>query len=166
MKKIENDKEYILALFYCTLSFPELLFRSLDNFPHVFQSTKFWIMVVCWVRVQRVGFGQNRFQQYDGPTQKSHHMHHIQFQTNFPNAQFTDISTLDILQRLPLLLHKLDIIYQKIPSEIRPAQLAELPRSEFDSELFSHSEYVKFFATFATKVPFLTFCNKMSQVLI
>ena len=88
------------------------------------------------MRVQRVGFGQNRFQQYDGPTQKSHHMHHIQFQTNFPNAQFTDISTLDILQRLPLLLHKLDIIYQKIPSEIRPAQLAELPRSEFDPELF------------------------------
>ena len=23
-EKIENDKEYILALFYCTLSFPEL----------------------------------------------------------------------------------------------------------------------------------------------
>ena len=88
------------------------------------------------MRVQRVGFGQNRFQQYDGPTQKSHHMHHIQFQTNFPNAQFTDISTLDILQRLPLLLHKLDIIYKKNPSEIRPAQLAELPSSEFDPELF------------------------------
>ena len=88
------------------------------------------------MRVQRVGFGQNRFQQYDGPTQKSHHMHHIQFQTNFPNTQFTDISTLDILQRLPLLLHKLNIIYQKIPSEIRPAQLAELPRSKLDPELF------------------------------
>ena len=108
-----------------------------------------------------MGFGQNRFQQYDGPTQKSQHMHHIQFQTNFPNAQFTDISTLDILQRLPLLLHKLDIIYQKIPSEIRPAQLAELPRSEFDPELFPHSAYVKFFVTFATKVPYLTFCDKM-----
>ena len=27
----------------------------------------------------------------------------------------------------------------------RPAQLAELSRSEFDSELFSHSAYVKFF---------------------
>ena len=88
------------------------------------------------MRVQRVGFGQNRFQQYDGPTQKSHHMHHIQFQTNFPNAQFTDISTLDILQRLPLLLHKLDIIHQKIPSKIRPAHLTELPRSKLDPELF------------------------------
>ena len=28
---------------------------------------------------------------------------------------------------------------------IRPAQLAELPRSEFDPELFPHSAYVKFF---------------------
>ena len=28
---------------------------------------------------------------------------------------------------------------------LRPAQLAELPRSEFDPELFSHSAYVKFF---------------------
>ena len=161
-KKYENDKEYILVLFDCTFSFPELLFRSLDNFPHVFQNTKFWIMVVCWVRVQRVGFGQNRFQQYDGPTQKSQHMHHIQFQTNFPNTQFTDISTLDILQRLPLLLHKLDIIYQKIPSEIRRAQLAELPRSKLDPELFPHSTYV----TFATKVQYLRFCNKMWQILM
>ena len=88
------------------------------------------------MRVQRVGFGQNRFQQYDGPTQKSHHMHHIQFQTNFPNAQFTDISTLDILQRLPLLLHKLDIIYKKNSHRRLGllAQLAALPRSEFDPE--------------------------------
>ena len=43
----------------------------------------------------------------------------------------------------------------------RPAQLAELPRSEFDPELFPHSAYVKFFVTFATKVPYLTFCDKM-----
>ena len=35
----------------------------------------------------------------------------------------------------------------------RPAQLAELPRSEFDPELFPHSAYVKLFVTFATKVP-------------
>ena len=29
----------------------------------------------------------------------------------------------------------------------RPSQLAELSRSEFDPELFSHSMYVKFFVT-------------------
>ena len=46
----------------------------------------------------------------------------------------------------------------------RPAQLAELSRSEFDPELFSHSaSHVKFFVTFAKKVPFLTFCDKMWQ---
>ena len=43
---------------------------------------------------------------------------------------------------------------------IRPAQLAELPRSKFDPELFPHSAYVKIFVTFATKVPYLTFCDK------
>ena len=36
----------------------------------------------------------------------------------------------------------------------RPAQLAELPRSEFDPELFPHSAYVKFFVTFATSAVF------------
>ena len=46
------------------------------------------------------------------------------------------------------------------------AQLAELPRSEFDPELFSHSAYDKFFVTFATKVSYLTFCDKMRQFLI
>ena len=44
---------------------------------------------------------------------------------------------------------------------IRPAQIAELPRSKFDPELFPHSAYVEIFVTFATKVPYLTFCNKM-----
>ena len=34
---------------------------------------------------------------------------------------------------------------------IRPAQLAELPRSKFDPELFPHSAYVKIVVTFATK---------------
>ena len=43
----------------------------------------------------------------------------------------------------------------------RLAQLAELSRSEFDPELFSHSAYVKFFVIFATKVTYLTFCDKM-----
>ena len=43
----------------------------------------------------------------------------------------------------------------------RLAQLAKLPRSKFDPELFPHSAYVKNFVTFATKVPYLTFCNKM-----
>ena len=33
----------------------------------------------------------------------------------------------------------------------RLAQLAELSRSEFDSELFSHSAYVKFFCDFCNK---------------
>ena len=43
----------------------------------------------------------------------------------------------------------------------RPARIAELPRSKFDPELFPHSAYVEIFVTFATKVPNLTFCNKM-----
>ena len=34
----------------------------------------------------------------------------------------------------------------------RPSELAELSRSEFDTEIFCHSAYVKFFVTFATKV--------------
>ena len=51
------------------------------------------------------------------------------------------------------------------PSPVpRPSQLAELFRSEIDPELFSHSVYIKFFATFATKVPYLTFCNKMKLI--
>ena len=33
----------------------------------------------------------------------------------------------------------------------RPAQLAELPRSEFDPELFPHSAYVKFFCDIRDK---------------
>ena len=48
--------------------------------------------------------------------------------------------------------HARTIIFIIILSPNRPAQLAELSRSEFDSELFSHSAYVKFFETFATKV--------------
>ena len=48
----------------------------------------------------------------------------------------------------------------------RPAQLAELSRSEFDPELFSHSAYDKFFGTFATKVLYLTFYDKMRRLLI
>ena len=43
----------------------------------------------------------------------------------------------------------------------RPARIVELPRSKFDPELFPHSAYVEIFVTFATKVPYLTFCNKM-----
>ena len=48
----------------------------------------------------------------------------------------------------------------------RPAQIAELPRSKFDPELFPHSAYVEIFVTFATKVPYLTFCNKMWRILM
>ena len=48
----------------------------------------------------------------------------------------------------------------------RPAQLAELCRSEFDPELFSHSAYDKFFVTVATIVPYLTFCDKMRKFSI
>ena len=33
----------------------------------------------------------------------------------------------------------------------RPSQLAELSRSEFDPELFSHSTYVKFFCDIRSK---------------
>ena len=44
----------------------------------------------------------------------------------------------------------------------RPTQLAELSRSK----LFSHSMYDNFFVTFATKVRYLTFCDKMRQFLI
>ena len=45
-------------------------------------------------------------------------------------------------------------------------QLGELSRSVFDPELFSHSAYDKFFVTFATKVPYLTFSDKIRQILI
>ena len=45
----------------------------------------------------------------------------------------------------------------------RPARIAELPRSKCDPELFPHSAYVEIFVTFATKVPYLTFCNKMPE---
>ena len=48
----------------------------------------------------------------------------------------------------------------------RPSQLAELSHSEFYQELFSHSAYVKFFVTFATKVPYLTFYDKRRQFLM
>ena len=48
----------------------------------------------------------------------------------------------------------------------RPAQLAELPRSKFDPELFPHSSYVKICETFATNVPYLTFCNIMWPILM
>ena len=48
----------------------------------------------------------------------------------------------------------------------RPARIAELPRSKFDQELFPHSAYVEIFVTFATKVPYLTFCDKMRQFLM
>ena len=48
----------------------------------------------------------------------------------------------------------------------RPAQLGELSRSEFDPELFSHSANDNFFVTFATKVSYVTFCDKMRQFLI
>ena len=44
----------------------------------------------------------------------------------------------------------------------RLAQLAELPRSKFDPEIFPHSAYVKIFAT---KVPYLTFCIKICHIL-
>ena len=50
---------------------------------------------------------------------------------------------------------------KKCVAHPRPAQIAELPRSKFDPELFPHSAYVEIFVTFATKVPYLTFCNKM-----
>ena len=46
-------------------------------------------------------------------------------------------------------------------STCRPARIAELPHSKFDPELFPHSAYVEIFVTFATKVSYLTFCNKM-----
>ena len=48
----------------------------------------------------------------------------------------------------------------------RPSQLAELSHSEFDPELFSQSAYDKVFVTFVTKVPYLTFCDKMRKFLI
>ena len=49
---------------------------------------------------------------------------------------------------------------------IRPSQLAVLSRSEFYKELFSHSTYVKFFVTFATKVPYWTFCDASLSISI
>ena len=45
----------------------------------------------------------------------------------------------------------------------RPAQLARLPCSKIDPELFPHSAYVKIFVTFATKMPYLTFCDNVTN---
>ena len=56
---------------------------------------------------------------------------------------------------------KIELHSHKFSYMCRPAQLAELSRSKFDPELFSHSAYDKFFVTFATKVSYLTFCNEM-----
>ena len=53
----------------------------------------------------------------------------------------------------------------RLINDIRPWQLAELYRSEFDPELFFHSKYDKFLLTSATKVPYLAFCDKMRQFL-
>ena len=38
--------------------------------------------------------------------------------------------------------------------------------SYFSTELFSRSAYVIFFVTFATKMAYLTYCDKMRQCLI
>ena len=48
----------------------------------------------------------------------------------------------------------------------RPAQLAELSRSEIDPELFSYSAYDKFLVTFMTNVPYLTFRDKKRKFLM
>ena len=47
-----------------------------------------------------------------------------------------------------------------------PHNLQRLLAANSNPELFSHSTYVQFFVTFATKVPYLTFCDKMRQFLI
>ena len=80
------------------------------------------------------------------------------------------IHYLDYLDYLEFLGY-LDYLYylenpKKLSLTDRPAQLGELPCSEFDPELYPHSAYVKLFLTFATKVPHLTFCDKMWQFLI
>ena len=75
--------------------------------------------------------------------------------TNFKKAPEITRRAID-LQKVPQITRN----YKEVP-ESRPAQLAELPRSKFDPELFPHSAYVEIFVTFATKVPYLTFCNKM-----
>ena len=54
-----------------------------------------------------------------------------------------------------------DIFLLDVCVPTRPAQLAELPHSEFGPELFPHSAYVKFFVTFATKKPYKTFWDKI-----
>ena len=46
---------------------------------------------------------------------------------------------------------RINQVYYKMTGLIGPAQLAELPRSEFDPELFSHSSYVKFFCDIQDK---------------
>ena len=48
----------------------------------------------------------------------------------------------------------------------RPSQFAELSRSEFDPELFSHSEYVKFFCDIRDKSAGINICDKMRPFLI
>ena len=48
----------------------------------------------------------------------------------------------------------------------RSLQHAELSRSVIDPELFSHGAYDKFFVTLATKMPYLTFYDKLRHFLI
>ena len=43
----------------------------------------------------------------------------------------------------------------------RPSQLAELSRSEFDPELFSHSAFVKFFVI---KVPYVNILRQNETI--
>ena len=68
---------------------------------------------------------------------------------------------------MPLPSHNISDPLRTTSSYHRLSQLAELSHSKYDRELFiSVSAYVKFFVTFATKVPYITFCDKMRQFLI
>ena len=84
-----------------------------------------------------------------------------QFRPNPPNSSFAIPFLL-----VPLPSHNIPDPLRTTSYYQRLSQLAELSHSKFVPQLFPHNACVKFFVAFATKVPYLTFCDKMRRFLI
>ena len=79
-----------------------------------------------------------------------------QYRPNPPNSSFSSCR----YQVTTFLTH------WEPPAITMLSQLAELSHSKFVPQLFPHNACVKFFVAFATKVPYLTFSDKMRQFFI
>ena len=78
----------------------------------------------------------------------------LDFELRFTCSLLSDPSPIILASWLPLsLTHQALTTCGAFSQRIRP-------------RIFSHYAYVKFFVTFVTKVPYLTFCDKMRQFLI